>query len=225
MEIVPHQDPVQAAIGNIWRYHDNINFDGFCQQFRVNPDNAQAYPILAAVIENEVMLPKIKYITDILAWQAIVFKVSFGCSTRSFSCGNNLGVYTTQVCKVGSLTRDEASNISNMDIVNRLPEDERADALSVLRNFCVAFNETIILDGNLLGCADNIFKTNDLIPMPDLSAKKSAVPVPMSEDASIAFALPSSTMEADNLFKDPRSLCTIYIINRLKVILFSLCVV
>lgn len=39
----------------------------------------------------------------------------------------------------------------------------------------------------------------------------------MNEDASIAFALPSTVMSGDGLFKDPRSLCTIFIVNTLKV--------
>jgi hypothetical protein len=39
----------------------------------------------------------------------------------------------------------------------------------------------------------------------------------MSEDSPIAFALPSSVMTADAVFKDPRSLCTIFIVNTLKV--------
>jgi hypothetical protein len=66
---------VEAAANTLWRYHDNISFDGFLQQFKMNSDNTKNYPILSAVLENESILPKIKYIVDVLAWQAIVFKV------------------------------------------------------------------------------------------------------------------------------------------------------
>lgn len=99
MEIAPHSNTVQAALGSLWRFHDNISFEGFAQQFRMNSDNAKLYPILSAVLENEAMLPKIKHIVDILAWQAVVFKVY----------------------KSGSISRDEASNLTNRSIIERLP--------------------------------------------------------------------------------------------------------
>jgi hypothetical protein len=166
MEIAPHDDSLQAAMGDIWRFHDCVSFDGFCQLFRMNPENGESFPILAAVIENEFILPKIKFIVDILAWQAVVFKV----------------------CKSGSLTRDEANCLTNMDIVQRLPEVDRSDAIRVLRAFCFAFNESIVLPGNLLACAENLFKTDEVRPKPDLSGGSSKSPSPWTR--TLLFLLP-----------------------------------
>jgi hypothetical protein len=99
MEVAPSADPVQAALGSLWRFHDSVSFEGFTQNFHMNSDNAKSFPVLAAVLQNEFMLPKIKHIVDMLAWQAVVFKVY----------------------KSGSITREEASNITNRNIVEKLP--------------------------------------------------------------------------------------------------------
>lgn len=40
-------------------------------------------------------------------------------------------------------------------------QDEQPEARVLLRNYCDAFNDAILLPGFLLGCADNIFKSKD----------------------------------------------------------------
>ena len=77
MEIAPPVEPVPRTLATIWRHHEAVSFDGFQQQFLMNVAHEKKFPIIAAVLKNESSLPKIKYIVDILAWQAVAFKVSY----------------------------------------------------------------------------------------------------------------------------------------------------
>ena len=76
MGVIKPADLVEASICSLWRYHDIVDFEGFKKIFCMNDENSQNFPITAAIIREDVILPKIKYIVDILAWQAIVYKVS-----------------------------------------------------------------------------------------------------------------------------------------------------
>jgi hypothetical protein len=173
-----------------------ITFGEFCRSFRIRNQNETEYPVIAAVLKYEVSLPLIKYASDILAWHAIIFKVF----------------------KPGSISRNEAGELTNQDVIDKLPIEERSFATSVLYKYCEAFNETITQPGNLRECADNIFLHNGDI---DLACTAGSEPAKkMSLDTPLAFSIPNSLKDG-NEFVDPRSLCTLFILDRLKVNLYA----
>lgn len=163
--------------------------------------------MISAVLKNLDSLPLIKYAVDILEWHSILF-----------------GIF-----KPGSLSRADANSISNAQVITQLPLDDRENAKKVLFKYCVAFNSTLTLPGNLRECADNIFidkRTGnvDLLSGQEVtsSADKSGFELfsklperGMLPSTSIAFSLPNSLKDG-NEFVDPRSLCTLFIIERLQ---------
>jgi hypothetical protein len=75
---------------------------------------------------------------------------------------------------------------------------------------------TITQPGNLRECADNIF-VNRTTGEVDLACTKGEQPaMRMSPTAPLAFSMPNSLKDG-NEFVDPRSLCTLFILDRLKV--------
>ncbi len=190
LELGPPVAPLQLTMQSL--FHERVTFEDFRRLF-VWTRNGVKYPVIDAVLKNEESLPLIKYAVDILAWQAVVFKV----------------------IKSGSITREEAGLITNADVVLRIESiKSRMQAQAVLDKFVVAFNSTITLPGNLLQCATNIFVTQAGVV--DLGCSEGAsAPRSMSESECIAFALPNSLQNGLE-FVDPRGLCTIFILNKLK---------
>ena len=73
----------------LWRTREAATMASFQRWFSLVPDNAQSYPLLAAVLKHETELPVIKHIGDILAWHSVLFSV----------------------LKPGSITRDEVGTL------------------------------------------------------------------------------------------------------------------
>jgi hypothetical protein len=196
MEIGLPQEPGTAARMNLWRSRESISFTSFERAFNLRASNRTSYPVIATVLKYVDSLPLIRYGADILAWQAIVFRVM----------------------KADSITRDEASKISNGDIIAKLPESERANATQVLQKYCIAFNATIAIGSSkdnraiLRECAENIFISRETGAV-DLSC--AGLNDSMSPDTSIAFTLPS-TLKERNEFLDPRALCTVFILSTIQ---------
>jgi len=59
----------------IWRTQEIISYSSFLRYFSLVQSNVVNFPLLAAVIKHEENLPVIKYIGDILAWHALLFRV------------------------------------------------------------------------------------------------------------------------------------------------------
>jgi hypothetical protein len=181
----------------LWRYREVITFREFKRSFCINTTYEREYPVIAAVLKYEKYLHLIKYAADILAWHQILFKA----------------------IKPGTISREDASAIRNQDIVNMLPKEDQPAALNLLTRFCVAFNATITLSGNLRECSENIFinKTTGEVDLISQSSRDTNVDErKMSPNTPIAFSLPNS-LKDKNEFVDPRSLCTLFILDRLKV--------
>ena len=214
----------------LWRYRDKATYTEFVRSFYLQSQNEKKYPIISCVLKNEQKLSYIKYAADILAWHAILFKVY----------------------KPGSITRQDAAVITNIQVIELLPVDEQEQARATLTGYCTAFNQVLTLPGNLRECASNIFidKNTGEVDLLGYSGDSStttdtttAMQVDdegpdetrnegrligqegrkighegrkMGPDTPIVYSLPSS-LKQNNEFLDPRSLCTIFILEQLEV--------
>ena len=185
-----------------WRYHNVVSYSDACTRFHQVTSLATDFPVLAAVFAHDAILPKIKYLADILAWQAIVFRVA----------------------PSGSLTREQSLQLTQQDIVDRLPDHEREEGQRALQRFCHAFNETIVLPGMLVGCTPNVFRTPE--GRPDISGRQgNEGEEAMHCGASLAFALPSLITSHERSgttnglhveYKEPKSICPLFICDSLQ---------
>lgn len=77
------QDPSVEDIKDvIWRLREPLSFDNFHRKFSLNSSHSKRYPVLNAVLENENVLPYVKYIADILAWHSFLFSILPSTTTR-----------------------------------------------------------------------------------------------------------------------------------------------
>ena len=60
-----------------------------------------------------------------------------------------------------SLSREEASVLTNAQVLERLPASQRARGAAVLARFCLAFNKSFPLVEHLYECQRNIFLSPD----------------------------------------------------------------
>ena len=187
---------LERHLHTLWRFHEPVTFEHFDRVFKQDSSNKELFPVVDVVLKFNRELPLITYAKDVLAWHSVIFTV----------------------LKPGSITREDAEKLSNQDVIDRIVDlSERAAAASILTSFCEAFNSTIVMPGLLYECADNIF-VNEQTGEVDLEVTKGAQPaVRMGPSCSVAFSLPSSVKNAEGYFLDPRSLCTMFILNSLKV--------
>lgn len=66
----------------LWRLREPLSFESFYRKFSLNSSHSRRYPVLNAVLENENVLPFVKYIADILAWHSFLFSVLPPTTTR-----------------------------------------------------------------------------------------------------------------------------------------------
>ena len=66
---------LSMALALAWRHLESVSFDTFKRTFHLQPKSTLKYPIISAILQNESVLHKIRFIVDIFAWQAIAFKV------------------------------------------------------------------------------------------------------------------------------------------------------
>jgi hypothetical protein len=144
------------------------------------------YPILPDFVEQEENLQLVQHIVPILEWHKVLFSVY----------QNN------------DITREQAREITNRDVVDRLPtEDQREWGTKVLEEYCVAFNASFHLVVNLYQCQENPFLTED--KRVALNGNKTYSP--MCPETVIAFSIPSMN-PGEN---DATGLCTVQLLHRL----------
>ena len=125
-----------------------------------------------------------------------------------------------RVFRPGSVTRAEAVEYTNESVIDRLSPAEKKGASEVLDRFCRAFNAIIILPGNLHECADNVFVKDDPRQgrIVDLSGGSgSGQPVGMRRRSPLIFSLPNTLKDGDGNFLNPSCLCTVFVLQRLRV--------
>ncbi len=66
----------------LWRIREPLSFELFYRKFFLNSTNGRRYPVINSVLENETILPCLKYIADILAWHSFLFSILPATTTR-----------------------------------------------------------------------------------------------------------------------------------------------
>lgn len=164
----------------LWRLRLSVSFEHFTNKLS---NNNKQYPLLNTFLEEEENLEDLLYLSDILAWHKILFE------------------------NVGNITREEASEIKNIDIVNKLVNKQMG--IEILDKYCVAFNKVFCKIERIYECQDNPFLTAD--KKVDLSGTKTAYQQ-MDYNTPIVFSLPTNVRGENDL----PSMCTIQIINHLQ---------
>mmetsp|Transcript_5312 Transcript_5312/g.5426 ORF Transcript_5312/g.5426 Transcript_5312/m.5426 type:complete len:591 (-) Transcript_5312:37-1809(-) len=173
----------------LWRLREPLSFECFTRKFSLNSTNHWRYPVINAILENEEVLPYVKYIADILAWHSYLFSIL--PSTTS---------------------RDQASIWTLSDVINSIaPENRRQEGQTLMKSFCKAFNNSFHLVQFLYECNPNPFLTID--GKVDLSGgKRGGDDVCMNENSTLNFSLPSSSHGET----DATGLCTIKLLMTLQ---------
>lgn len=179
----------QLLTARLLRYREPVNFSEFTFHFGLQSENTRAYPLLAAILKAEEKLSLIRHISDVLGWHAVLFKA----------------------LKPGSVARADALNMTNVDVVMRLPPEERPVAYEALEKYCVAFNRTLKLVPFLFECNANPFLSSNGEVDLSGSQRSDGRGDHMSSQTSIKFSLPSIISGE----QDATGLCTIQIINAL----------
>ena len=176
------------SIERLFRARKPVTFMTFQNSFYAQGMHGR-YRLLTALLREETRLEKTKYIINILEWHALLFEF---LSSRI-------------------LTRDDARDISNLQVVESIDEARRLQALQVLDGFCTAFNRSFHLVELIYECQRNPFLT----PGQGINlAPGSATPVLMSRETSIVFSVPSMSPVRDNV--DAPGLCTIRLLDVLQ---------
>ena len=71
---------------SLWRLREPLSFQSFTRKFSLNSTNHWRYPVINAILENERILPYVKYIADILAWHAYLFSILPSTTSRDQVC-------------------------------------------------------------------------------------------------------------------------------------------
>ena len=66
----------------LWKLREPLSFESFTRKFTLNSTNHRRYPVINALLENEAILPFVKYIADILAWHSYLFSVLPSTTSR-----------------------------------------------------------------------------------------------------------------------------------------------
>jgi hypothetical protein len=171
----------------LWQCQTPITFDLFERYFNLSGRNTDQYRLLASFLKVERRLPLIKHIGDILAWHAVVFEALQGTAFK----------------------RIDAANLTNLQLIQRLPEGRRADALKVLDKFCVAFNNTLPLVELIFECEENMFLKNKQVDLTGVGQGEGKAV--MTRDVAVSFSIPSLVQGIVD-----QSLCTIRILEELQ---------
>jgi len=173
----------------IWCLYDKVSFRHFKQDFFSEDDTTRQFPLLAAVLENERHLGLIKHIAHILNWHQIIM--------RAFNAKRP--------------TREEAQNMSNKDVIELLPQNQQAQSVKILEDYCVGFNAAFPFVLNLYECQRNPFLTED--GKVDLSGTGSAGEAGlMSASTPVSFSIPSVAPGET----DAAGMCTVQLLNFLQ---------
>jgi len=154
----------------LWRYREPVSFKHF-KRFCVlhMSELRDNYRLLNCIIDEEKRLHAISGIADILAWHRILF----------------------QVIPHMTITRLEAIDITNADIIAKLPERSQDEAKNIFKRFAKVFNDVLPTINPLFECEENPF-INTISKTVDLGDGSQ-----MNENTSIAFSLPSMVSGLD----------------------------
>ncbi|EGD81489.1 hypothetical protein PTSG_02206 [Salpingoeca rosetta] len=159
-----------------------VTLDRFFEDFQSSSEYKTRHRLLDAVQRMEERLVHVHVLVDILAWHAVLF----------------------DVFPDGSLTREQAAEITNADVVAMLPVGRREAASRVLDRFCTGFNAAFpLLHPNIYECDPNPFLTQR--KEVDLSGLQQSPGLPMSPSVAIIFSLPAHARGET----DARGLCTL----------------
>ena len=170
-----------------WGYIRPTSVDQFISSVPTTREFQNQYPLLSAFVEQEPNLQNVKYIIPILQWHKLIF----------------------DTFPVNELTREQATSMSNLDVIKALSPFQKEEGIKIMNEFCDAFNKTFRLVRNILECQANpyITKGGDV----DLSGSQTGK-VPMSPEAPLIFSIPYVGHDAR---ENAPSLCTINLLLRL----------
>lgn len=153
----------------LWRYRSPVSFRHFANHWKLQQRSTiHRYILLSTFLKEEERLPQICGIRDVLGWHKILF----------------------DVIPHLSITRTESIEITNKDVIERLPTAKQAKAREVLTGYCAVFNKTLPAIELLYECNENPFIKNGRVDL-DGAGKQ------MDENTSIAFSLPSMVTGSD----------------------------
>ena len=169
----------------IWRYIPPVSMDHFTMATSSIDSFEERYPLLGGFMENENRLELVQCIIAILEWHRLLFSVF----------QNN------------ELTREQARDITNADVLKRLhTEEEHERGQRVLHNFCKAFNQSFPIVDLIYECKENKFLTEN----GEVDLSMSGVATPMSPETPIFFSLPNATEAGQGI--DTPTYCTIQLL-------------
>ena len=177
----------------LWALAPDASLHLFKLDFGSSAATAKRLPLIAALLKHEKRLPLIGCAADVLRWHAVLL--------RAFRHG---------------LRRQEAQEMTNAQAIERLPQDQQAEAWEVLRTFCDSFNRSFVLVERLYECQANPY-LYEAAPGQweiDLSGSggQTGEPQLMGPDVSVLFSLPSMVAGA----QDADGLCTVQLCNVLS---------
>lgn len=191
-------DLARAARIQLWRYRESVTFDRFSSSFSLLGRKRSLYPVITAVLKLEPKLSVIKYVADVFAWQALLFKY----------------------LKPGNVTRDEAVGISHAAFIQTfVPPEEREQAHQVMQKFCAAFNATIHMFPGvpLCECADNIFAPEGRSAVHMHPGESVAFALPNRSKRRVEMMGKGGRWITADEFMEPRNLCSVFILEQLQV--------
>jgi hypothetical protein len=177
--LIPTAEFYPHGSGDVcWSVQEHCGYQRFLKSFGVA--DREEHPLLACFVDNEGRLPFIKHIADILAWHNILFSVFGARTTNRFKPANTSSVdppgleptsrggsvgdtedhesLSLDRYSVGPISRDEASELTNWDVVEMIPKGAaREEAIKTLQAYCIAFNDAFPLVRNLFECQANPF--------------------------------------------------------------------
>jgi len=190
VEVVPEMHQ------RLWRVRRRASFEHMVASFRQRGADTNNLRLLRAFLRNEERLPLIGMLRDVLAWHGLL-RSALGPTP---------------------LTREEAAQRTNGDVIRSLPEGERKAAERVLERFCRAFNATLPRLTNLWECQRNPFLDGE--GRVDLSLGSESARAAMDGSTPLHFSLPS---HPPGPVADAPGLCTIQILHFLARIQNEVC--
>ena len=163
----PKQVPLTTLL---WRLREPVSYEHFNRFCELNSTLIEEkHSLLKQFLKSEKLLQSLQGIADILAWHRILF----------------------EIFPHMSISRTDALEKSNKQVIELLPEDRQPYAREILQRFCRTFNTVFPSIELLYECNANPF----------INAKTGRVDfgdgTEMDENTSVAFSLPSIVTGSD----------------------------
>ena len=154
----------------LWRFREPVSFSTFQKKCELNQVLLKTqFKLLSTFMKEEKRLHSLRGVADILTWHKILF----------------------EVVPHMTITRIDALEITNIDIINKLPAYRQEKAKETLKKFCEVFNEVLPTIDPLYECEKNPFITSHNGEVDFGEGKK------MDFNTPIAFSLPSMVTGSD----------------------------